>query len=60
MVGYTLSFLSLPGLPANNILAKDNGNTILLWAFEDRLLRVTKFVESYFNGFERQYGFFYH
>jgi hypothetical protein len=59
MLGYTLSFLSLPAVPVNKISTKGDGNTVLLWAFEDRLLIVTKVTESYLNGFETEYKFFY-
>lgn len=59
LLGYSLSFLSLAPVLPNNIKAKDDANTILLWAFEDRLLRVTKFVESYFRNFEVQYRIYY-
>jgi hypothetical protein len=58
LVGYTLSFLSLTPVPLSN-KAKGDTNTILLWTFEDRLLRVTKFVESYFRSFEVQYKIHY-
>jgi hypothetical protein len=60
MLGYMLTFLSLPPLPIKTTNAKNPDNIILLWAFEDRVLRVTKFIELYFNGFENQYRFFYH
>jgi hypothetical protein len=59
LVGYTLSFLSFTPVLSNNVKTKDDVNTILLWAFEDRLLRVTKFIESYFRSFEVQYRVFY-
>jgi hypothetical protein len=59
MLGYMLSFLSLPPLPINTKKVKSTENIILLWAFEDRLLRITKFIEFYFDGFENQYKIFY-